>query len=152
MCLCGNELSFNLCCQPFINGDKIPTNPEALMRSRYSAYSKGDAEYIYKTYAQEKQAENPIKEIAEFANSCQFLKLEVLETDDFIEESFVTFKVHYLFSNLLCTLHEKSKFIKENDCWKYLDGNIEETPEIKINRNDLCPCGSNKKFKKCHYK
>ena len=45
-------------------------------------------------------------------------------------------------------------FRKEGDEWFYVEGNVyakqpvrRETP--KIGRNDPCPCGSGKKYKKC---
>ena len=40
----------------------------------------------------------------------------------------------------------KSSFIKEDGTWKYLDGELYNS---KIERNESCPCGSGKKFKKC---
>ena len=51
-------------------------------------------------------------------------------------------------------MHEVSTFVKESDGWKFEDGElVGETPivreEPKIGRNDPCPCGSGKKFKKC---
>ena len=151
MCICGHEQIFESCCKPYIDGDKIAQSSETLMRSRYSAYAQGNAKYIFNTYAKDKQAENPVKEIAEFANSCQFIKLEIIDSQDQSDTGYVKFKAHYLFGNLYCTLHEKSEFIKVEGAWFYLDGDIKDTPEVKLNRNDVCPCGSNKKFKKCHY-
>jgi len=43
-------------------------------------------------------------------------------------------------------LHEESRFLRENGQWLYVDGDcrVEE-----IGRNDTCPCGSGKKFKRC---
>jgi SEC-C motif-containing protein len=82
MCICGHEQIFESCCKPYIDGDKIAQSSETLMRSRYSAYAQGNAKYIFNTYAKDKQAENPVKEIAEFANSCQFIKLEIIDSQD----------------------------------------------------------------------
>ena len=47
-----------------------------------------------------------------------------------------------------------SKFVREQDGWKFSDGDlVKEKPEVregpKIGRNDLCPCGSGRKYKKC---
>ncbi|EAX7120348.1 hypothetical protein AIW16_22500, partial [Salmonella enterica] len=39
---------------------------------------------------------------------------------------------------------ERSRFIKENGQWYYIDGT-----RPQLGRNDPCPCGSGKKFKKC---
>lgn len=45
-------------------------------------------------------------------------------------------------------LHERSRFIKENGRWFYVDG--EMLPPILPQRNQACWCGSGKKFKHCH--
>ncbi|MEZ5505160.1 MAG: YchJ family metal-binding protein [Gammaproteobacteria bacterium] len=46
------------------------------------------------------------------------------------------------------TLHERSRFVKEDGRWFYLDG--EMLPLPSPGRNDPCWCGSGQKFKKCH--
>ena len=42
---------------------------------------------------------------------------------------------------------------EEGDAWNYMNGLEMQTPyvrtEPKIGRNDPCPCGSGKKYKKC---
>ena len=53
-----------------------------------------------------------------------------------------------------CNHHEVSRFVREPDGWKFADGElVGEKPvvreEPKIGRNDPCPCGSGKKYKKC---
>ena len=51
--------------------------------------------------------------------------------------------------------HETSLFQKQNDEWKFKEGNIHGAQPVKrlepkVGRNDPCSCGSGKKFKKCH--
>ncbi|CAM4397525.1 YchJ family protein [Pseudoalteromonas ostreae] len=150
LCLCGSEQSYSDCCEKLHLGNRQATSPEQLMRSRFVAYALKNAKYIYQTYAQEKQAENPIKEIADFANSCRFIKLTVFSADQQEHTGCVEFCVSYFYQNLFCQLHEKSSFIKEDGQWRYLDGEIFPIADIKIKRNDECPCGSGKKYKKCH--
>ena len=50
--------------------------------------------------------------------------------------------------------HEKSRFEKQDGRWYFVDGElvlaktqVNEGP--KVGRNDPCPCGSGKKYKKC---
>jgi SEC-C motif-containing protein len=50
--------------------------------------------------------------------------------------------------------HELAEFAKEDGQWYFVDGrapkhvqSIRQGP--KIGRNDPCPCGSGRKFKKC---
>lgn len=47
-------------------------------------------------------------------------------------------------------LHERSRFAREEGRWCYVDGEIlPPLPAPKAGRNDPCPCGSGKKYKKC---
>jgi len=149
-CLCGSQQNYKNCCEPLLSGDKQAETPEQLMRSRFTAYAQKNAKYIYQTYASEKQAENPVKEIKEFATSCRFISLSVIDTNNDGDRGVVEFKANYFYQNLYCELHERSQFIKEQDQWRYLDGIIFPVADIKVGRNDDCPCGSNKKYKKCH--
>ena len=48
-CYCGNSLSFQDCCEPYIKGIKKAPTCEALMRSRYSAYATTEADYLIAT-------------------------------------------------------------------------------------------------------
>lgn len=149
-CFCGSQQNYADCCEPLHLASKIAETPEQLMRARYSAYVLKNATYVYQTYASEKQAENPVKEIKDFADSCRFIKLTVIDTEHDASEGFVTFKVNYFYQNLYCELHEKSLFIKQDGQWRYLDGTLFPVADIKISRNDYCPCQSGKKYKKCH--
>lgn len=45
-CYCDSGLSFAECCEPYLLGMADPPNPAALMRSRYTAFAKGDTEYL----------------------------------------------------------------------------------------------------------
>jgi SEC-C motif-containing protein len=150
MCYCTLPEPFEQCCAPFINGTQHPTTAEQLMRSRYSAYCQKNAEYIRATYASSQQQYHSIEDILLFAQSVQFINLEIITTSETLEDNYVEFKATYIADNKICMLHEKSRFIKESEHWKYLDGDIYPTPELKLGRNDNCPCGSGKKFKKCH--
>jgi SEC-C motif-containing protein len=66
----------------------------------------------------------------------------------------VEFRAMYTANGEFCNHHEVSRFVKEPDGWKFADGElVGETPivreEPKVGRNDPCPCGSGKKYKKC---
>ena len=49
LCPCGSDLPYANCCQPWHGGQAAPT-PEALMRSRYSAYVLGLLDYLLATW------------------------------------------------------------------------------------------------------
>jgi len=48
-CPCGSRRPYAECCEPFHRGDAAPT-AEALMRSRYSAFARGLAPYLLRTW------------------------------------------------------------------------------------------------------
>lgn len=150
MCFCGSGLTFEKCCGVFIVDGQFPKTAEQLMRSRFSAYCTKDAKYIHNSYAHKERHKHPESEILSFANSASFVDLTICSTFKKGIYDFVEFKALFISSNTLCTLHENSRFIKENDQWVYLDGDINLVPDIKLKRNDACPCQSGKKFKKCH--
>ena len=49
--------------------------------------------------------------------------------------------------------HEIASFRREQGIWMYVTGRMNPKPPPrqvdKVGRNDPCPCGSGKKFKKC---
>jgi len=117
-CPCGSGKKYKECCFKYHKGSN-PKNALELMRSRYSAYVLGKAEYIIKTTHKdsphfEKNKKEWIKSIKYFSTS-QFHKLEIIEFLDGVKESYVEFKAYI--DNYI--IHEKSFFIKE-DKWYYL--------------------------------
>ncbi|MBQ4814123.1 YchJ family protein [Pseudoalteromonas luteoviolacea] len=150
MCFCGQALPFEQCCNLIITGQSKPENAEQLMRSRYSAYCAKNGEYIVNTYAAEKRLEHTVEDILLFANQVEFVHLDVINTGQDQNFQYVEFKASYLDGQQLEVLHERSRFIKEDGKWVYLDGNLFPCEGKKVSRNDPCPCLSGKKFKKCH--
>lgn len=64
--------------------------------------------------------------------------------------SYVHFKVWFFIADKLHVLEEHSRFIRLDGQWRYIDGVLLPHPVMKTGRNDLCPCGSGKKFKACN--
>jgi SEC-C motif-containing protein len=49
--------------------------------------------------------------------------------------------------------HERSEFVRRDGDWYFHDGQVLVQAPLrsdKVGRNEPCPCGSGKKFKKCH--
>ncbi|TXI62611.1 MAG: hypothetical protein E6Q46_08705 [Flavobacterium sp.] len=118
-CYCGNSLQFQDCCEPYIKGIKNAPTAEALMRSRYSAFATGAADYLVNTTHISKRRLHNKKDILAWSQSNKWLKLEILAST----ETTVTFKAYYLDENLKAQVHyEHSTFKLENDKWFYVDG------------------------------
>ena len=110
--------------------------PKELMKSRYEAFVRKDWEYVAQTSTHQTLEELRIE------SDIIWLKLEILDA----YENIVEFKAYYKENGVLGILHEKSLFIKVDGQWKYESGELFQS---KIQRNEICPCGSGKKFKKC---
>ena len=142
MCICGNGLDVNECCGLVIEQKRAAQTPEALMRSRYSAYVLANGEYLVYSSAKENRYADDIALIEEFSRSVEWLHLDVLH----VTQNTVEFKAYYRDAQGIKVLHEKSNFIQEEGIWKYSNGTLYNS---KIERNTSCPCGSGKKYKKC---
>ena len=157
-CPCGTTLSYEECCKPIIEGERLAKTPEELMRSRYSAYAKRAVDWIAASHDPESRDEVDADATREWADTTEWLKLEILDTkaggeeDDAGEVEFIarfrdkTSREH--------NHHERSRFVKREGRWYYKDGDVQkQAPAVraapKVGRNDQCPCGSGKKFKKC---
>lgn len=156
LCPCGTDRTYALCCQPLILAEKQAISPEQLMRSRYSAYAVNEPEYIYQTYSIVSQAEQSIDDIKQWASVTKWLKLIIHHTSDYKaaiankDYAQVEFSAFYQHLGRLWQMREKSNFIFEQQVWLYHDGEVSESEEInKPKRNEVCFCGSNKKFKHC---
>jgi len=150
LCPCGSNALFAQCCQPIIKNTHKANSAEQLMRSRYSAYAIRNAKYIFDSYAQISQQVQSIENIKTWAKQCKWISLQIIDTQTDNLTATVEFCANYVQKNTLYQLHEVSKFIIENNYWRYLDGKIIAHCAIqKIKRNDPCPCQNKKKFKLC---
>ena len=156
-CPCKSGRTFGECCGPIIAGTAKAASAEALMRARYSSYATGAVSFL-KTSAVPKVQEEFCEEDAKsWFESTRWHGLEIIRTegggaDD--ATGVVEFRALYTTNGEFCNHHEISRFVKDADGWKFADGEIVgEKPimrdEPKIGRNDPCPCGSGKKYKKC---
>ena len=63
----------------------------------------------------------------------------------------VEFEARLLFEGRVEAMRELSSFVRDNGQWLYTDGKM-LTPGFtpwKPGRNEACPCGSGRKFKRC---
>ncbi|MEB5971407.1 YchJ family protein [Pantoea dispersa] len=145
-CPCCSGEQYSLCCQPFLNGQQTPQRAEQLMRSRYSAYVMQNAAWLVETWHPSQRVTGLETLLSESFASTEWLGLTVTRCNhgSHENEAFVTFFARYLEKGRTCSLYECSRFLREDQRWYYVDGT---TPEL--GRNDRCPCGSDKKYKKC---
>jgi SEC-C motif-containing protein len=169
-CPCGSKQSFSDCCEPYLSGAKLPPTAQALMRSRYVAYVQKDIAYLKKTLARESAADYDANAAKAWAEQAQFKGLQILSTDKGDlgdKKGTVEFVATFVEDGETLEHHEVSEFRKtEKGEWRFVSGEAHThkagehhhhaKPEAvvrdapKVGRNDPCPCGSGKKFKKCH--
>ena len=116
LCPCASDLPYTQCCQPYHAGEAAPT-PEALMRSRYSAYVLGLLDYLLATW-------HPSTAPGDLAlDAVKWLGLEVKAAAAKGDAGVVEFVARYRDSSGRAQrLHEISRFLRENGRWRYLDG------------------------------
>ncbi len=118
------------------------------MRSRFTAFTLGRHEHIRRTHAPEMRTDTGVGG----DDGVEWTHLDVLERaaggleDD---TGTVTFAAHYRRGGVPGIHRERSRFRRDNGDWVYVDGDVEFAVRAKVGRNDPCPCGSGKKFKKC---
>ncbi len=147
-CPCGFGKLFDQCCGPYLAGITHPVTPEQLMRSRYTANVEQDQAYLLKTWYPETRPNS----IGGFNTwySLQIISVQGGGPEE--GEGMVEFRAMYDEGDGPGCLHEKSHFVREYDRWYYSDGEVIESgplSQAKVGRNDPCPCGSGKKYKKC---
>jgi len=156
-CPCCSGLTYAECCEPVIRGEKNPETPEQVMRARYSAYARTEIDYLEDSTHVDGREDFDKASSRTWSENADWEKLEIVRTqgggpDD--NQGFVEFIARFVQKDIKQKHHEVAEFKKEGDRWFFLDGQPvtpepykRETP--KVGRNNPCPCGSGKKYKKC---
>ena len=155
LCNCGSNQPYQKCCQKYHNGHESPPTPSLLMRARYSAFCRGLVDFLDQSDVIDwgKSPPERFQAIAEL-KAVQWIKLDVLEESDKlgnedVGDEFVTFKATRVgLGSTIEVLAERSRFKWKNGSWIYWDGHSQVTTH-KVGRNEVCPCGSKKKWKRC---
>ncbi|WP_207456235.1 YchJ family protein [Azospirillum sp. SYSU D00513] len=153
-CPCRSGKALEACCGPYLAGTAAAPTAEALMRSRYSAFATHNIDYLEETLMPETRGDFDRAEVEAWAKNSLWTGLEVRSTenggpDD--EEGIVEFQARFTMNGKQQVHHETGSFAKRDGRWFYVDGVLGARPRStpKVGRNDPCPCGSGKKYKKC---
>lgn len=122
-CPCGLPLPYDACCGRFHVGSAAAPTAEALMRSRYSAFVRGDAGYLLRTWHPRTRPER-----LDLDPRMKWAGLEILGTTGgsaFHTAGTVTFRASYRGGSLL----ERSRFERVEGVWVYVDGDFPEERE-----------------------
>lgn len=126
------------------------------MRSRYTAFALGNMDYLVDTLAPEARADFDPIEAGGTASASVWQGLEVrAATDGGVDDETgsVEFVARFRLRGAPRIHHELAEFRREQGRWVCSGGdmNPKAPPRqvAKVGRNDPCPCGSGKKYKKC---
>ncbi len=122
LCPCGSNRNLADCCGRYLDGHEIPPSAEALMRSRYTAFTLNREDYLLATWHPTTCPEAlGLKE--EVANKWIGLEIKRSELAD-AGNAIVEFVARYKVNGRAHRLHEVSRFVREEGRWFYVDGDL----------------------------
>ncbi|MFD7924248.1 YchJ family protein [Streptomyces sp. NPDC059740] len=119
-CPCGLPAAYGDCCGACHTGRRVPSTPEALMRSRYAAFAVRDADYLLATWHPDTRPAT-----LDLDEDVRWTGLEILATTGgtaFHQEGRVEFRAHWTSGGRQGEQREDSRFVRVAGRWLYLDG------------------------------
>jgi len=123
LCPCGNPKPYAACCARYVEGSEPAPTAEALMRSRYTAYTLQHEDYLLATW--HSSTRPSALGLADDVQT-KWLGLDVKrhEQQD-ADHAIVEFVARYKVNGRVHRLHEVSRFVREAGRWFYVDGEVE---------------------------
>jgi SEC-C motif-containing protein len=129
------------------------------MRSRYSAFAKGEIAWLIESVDPSRRTGVHEKDLRSWSEGSEWLGLRIIGASGDApgeSEGTVEFEAHYRVreSGEDIHHHELATFRRRDGRWYFQDGKLRGQEPIRsdaprVGRNDPCPCGSGKKHKKC---
>lgn len=148
-CPCQSGLTYQDCCAPLIARQAFASSPEALMRSRYTAYVQADIGYLRETTAEDRRSAYDFDQLGEWARQSEWLGLKVHNCEQVGQRGRVVFTARFKLNDGVHAHTEDSTFIQYDGRWYFVEGHECAEPKTTVGRNDPCTCGSGRKYKKC---
>lgn len=119
-CPCGRGVPYATCCEPLLAGESAAATAERLMRSRYTAFAVGDAEYLRRSWH---PATRPASLELDEGTEWKRLLVERCEAGGpFDGEGTVTFTAIARVDGSRFVQRERSRFARSGGQWVYVDG------------------------------
>ncbi len=171
-CPCGSMETYGACCKPFHEGADIP-DALSMLRARYSAHCLMLVDFVVRTahpFYRSGLSEKAFREhVAQSMKNVLWLSLDVHKcgllptaSDGEGRREFATFSVHYRTLGKDFGIADKDCCTEHTSLFERLDGKLYYTTDLdslatrtpvrreaRTGRNEPCPCGSGKKYKKC---
>ena len=124
-CPCQSGKPFTECCAPVIAGELPAESAEALMRSRYTAFTQSNEAYLLASW--HRSTRPTTLDLAGGEPAPKWIGLQVrqhIQTGE--DTAIVEFVARYRGGGRAHRLHETSRFVREEHRWYYVDGEIHE--------------------------
>ena len=156
-CPCGSGNTYAACCEPVVTGARQATTAAELMRARYTAYTRAEMGFLEASLHPDARADHDPENAREWAENSEWHGLEIIGSEaggPGDETGRVEFSASYTYDGETQRYHEIAEFERIEGVWYFREGRpgirkpvVREEP--KVGRNDPCPCGSGRKFKRC---
>lgn len=117
-CPCLSGAEFGECCSPFLDGAADAPTAVQLMRSRYSAFVVGDAEYLLATWHPSSRPS-----ALELDPAMRWYRLDIVRRargGPLDRDGIVEFRAYYRHDGQRGEQHEVSSFVREGGRWSYV--------------------------------
>ncbi len=116
------------------------------MRSRYSAYALAESAYLLETWHPDFRPRQ-----LDLDARIHWISLEIICSEQQEQRALVEFEASLLLHGEVSAMRERSNFVFHQGRWLYTDGEplAARFAPWKPGRNQNCPCGSGRKFKRC---
>jgi SEC-C motif domain protein len=156
-CPCGSGQTSEVCCIPVIGGKRQAATAEELLRARYTAFTRGDVDFIVDTHHSRTRDEVKRDEIEDWSKNSVWHGLKIVQSEAgkaTDQAGSIVFCAEFTAQEKRNEHWEQAIFEKEDGQWRFLDARgVKQEPfkreAPKLGRNDPCACGSGKKSKKC---
>ncbi len=117
-CPCLSGATFGDCCAPFLDGAADAPTAAQLMRSRYSAFVVGDAEYLLATWHPSTRPR-----VLEHDPAMHWYRLDIVRRargGPLDHDGIVEFRAYYRHDGHRGEQHEVSSFVRGRGRWSYV--------------------------------
>jgi SEC-C motif domain protein len=128
LCACGSGESYAECCRPLhtavANGESGAETALALMRSRFTAFAVGAADYLLATWHPRTRPRR-----LDLDSDVTWRRLQIVDTVAGSQHDIngvVEFRAQYVQNGKRHLMHETSRFTREKGRWFYVDGDLSD--------------------------
>ena len=113
-------MDYARCCGRFLDAGNAAPDAQSLMRSRYTAFSRERADYLLASWHPTRRPP-----ALEFEHGAKWLGLQVRAyRSTGPDTAEVEFVARHRVAGRAVRLHERSRFVREEGRWYYLDGDM----------------------------